>query len=83
MRWVEAAATAESARDLFARLGARPASVAKHVGRTESEVARELLLEALTRAERDQFYDRVAHEMTPAIRQRMIQIAEALERING
>jgi predicted DNA-binding protein len=58
-------------------------AVAKEVGRTESEVARELLLEALARSERDRLYQRIAEEMTPAIRRRMIEIAEALERING
>jgi predicted DNA-binding protein len=58
-------------------------AVAKRIGRTETEVARELFLEGLNRAERDQFYDRVANEMTPEIRKRMIQIAEALENING
>jgi hypothetical protein len=46
-------------------------------------VARELFLDGLTRAERAQFYDRVAAEMAPAIRERMIEIAEALEKING
>jgi hypothetical protein len=40
------------------------------------EGARELFLEGLTRAERDQFYERVSSEMTPSIRQRMIQVAE-------
>jgi hypothetical protein len=58
-------------------------AVAKRLGRTESAVARELFLEGLGRAERAQFYEKVAGEMTPAIRQRMIQIAEALERMNG
>lgn len=58
-------------------------AVAKRIGRTESEVARELFLDGLGRAERDQFYEKVASEMTPEIRGRMIEIAEALERING
>lgn len=58
-------------------------AVAKRLGRTETELARELFLDGLTRAERSSFYDRVAAEMTPAIRKRMIEIAEALERING
>lgn len=58
-------------------------AVAKRLGRTETEVARELFLEALGRAERAAFYERVAGEMTPAIRERMIEIAEALEGING
>jgi hypothetical protein len=46
-------------------------------------VARELLLEALARSERDRLYQRIAEEMTPAIRRRMIEIAEALEGLNG
>jgi predicted DNA-binding protein len=58
-------------------------AVAKRLGRTETEVARELLLDGLQRAERKQFYQRVAAEMTPEIRARMVQVAEALERING
>lgn len=58
-------------------------AVAKRLGRTETEVARELFLDGLVRAERDQFYQRVASEMTPEIRERMLHVAEALERING
>jgi len=58
-------------------------AVAKRLGRTETEVARELFLDGLGRAERAAFYERVADEMTPAIRERMIEIAEALEGING
>ena len=58
-------------------------AVAKRIGKTESEVARELFLDALGRAERSDFYERVASEMTPEIRERMIEVAEALERING
>jgi predicted DNA-binding protein len=58
-------------------------AVAKRLGRTETEVARELFLHGLGMAERAEFYERVAAEMTPGIRQRMIKIAEALERING
>lgn len=58
-------------------------AVAKRLGRTETEVARELLLRGLGMAERAELYERVSAEMSPAIRQRMIEIAEALERING
>lgn len=57
--------------------------IAKRLGRTETEVARELFLDGLNRAERAQFYDRVASEMTPKIRDRMVAIAEAMERMNG
>jgi hypothetical protein len=57
--------------------------VAKRLKSTESEVARELLLDGLRRAERDQLLQRVAEEMTADIRQRMIEVAEALEDTNG
>jgi predicted DNA-binding protein len=58
-------------------------AVAKRLGRTETEVARELFLRGLGMVERAEFYERVAAEMTPEIRERMIELAEALERING
>ncbi|MBI3201927.1 MAG: hypothetical protein HYZ29_10320 [Myxococcales bacterium] len=58
-------------------------AVAKRLGQTETEVARELFLRGLDAAERAAFYDRVSAEMTPAIRKRMVEIATALERING
>lgn len=58
-------------------------AVAKRLGRTETEVARELFLRGLGMAERAEFYERVSAEMTPEIRARMIKIAEALERVNG
>ena len=58
-------------------------TLATRLGKTETEVARELFLDGLVRVERSQLYERVASEMTPAIRQRMVEIAEALERIHG
>ena len=58
-------------------------AVAKRLKRTESEVARELFLEGLRQAERAAFYQRVSDEMTPELRQRMIQVAEAFERLDG
>jgi predicted DNA-binding protein len=57
--------------------------VAKRLGRTETEVARELFLDGLARAEREQFYHRAASEVTLQVRERIVQIAEAMERING
>jgi hypothetical protein len=57
-------------------------AVAKRLGRTESEVARELLSQALDRAEKDEFYERVARTMTPKMRQRMIEIAASLDDLN-
>ncbi len=57
--------------------------VAKRLKRTESEVARELFLAGLRHAERGAFYDRVADEMTPELRARMVEIAEAFEHLDG
>lgn len=58
-------------------------AVAKRLKTTESEVARELLLDGLRRAEREQLLERIANEMTPEIRARMIAVAEALEDPGG
>jgi hypothetical protein len=58
-------------------------AVAKSLSKTESELARELLLDALDRAERERFYRQVADEMTPALRERMLRVAELLERLDG
>ncbi len=58
-------------------------AIAKKLDKTESELARELLLDALDRAEREQFYRRVADETTPALRERMLFVAEALEKLDG
>lgn len=57
-------------------------AVARRLGRTESEVARELLAQALDRAEREDFYDKVARSMTPAMRKRMVEVVTALDRID-
>lgn len=57
-------------------------AVAKRLGRTESEVARELLSQALARAEREEFYERVARTTTPAMRQRMIELVTAFDRLD-
>ena len=58
-------------------------AVAKRLKRTESEVARELFLAGLQQAERDAFYRRVGEEMTPEVRRRMLEIAEAFEKLDG
>ena len=57
--------------------------VAKRARRTEAEVARRLLVEALEREEREEFYRRVAETMTPAIRARKLEILAAFERLGG
>lgn len=53
--------------------------VAKRLKKTESEVARDLLHEALQRRERDEFYARVSTQMTPRLRTRLLEIARAFE----
>jgi hypothetical protein len=58
-------------------------AIAKRLKKTESEVARDLLVQALERAERDEFYRQVGDAMTPAVRRRMLEIAEALEKADG
>lgn len=57
-------------------------AVAKRLKKTESEVARDLLAEALRRREKDEFYRRVSEQMTPAFRARLLEIAEAFERVD-
>lgn len=53
--------------------------LAARAGRTESEVARALLVDALERSRRDEFYRRVAEAQTPAIRARDLEILRAFE----
>jgi hypothetical protein len=50
---------------------------------TEAEAARRLLIAAIQRSERDEFYRRVGESQTPASRQRQIEILEAFERLDG
>ncbi len=58
-------------------------AVAKRRRQSESEVARSLLVDALDRAERDEFYRRAAEAQTPAARAREIAICRAFERLRG
>ena len=58
-------------------------SAARRAGRTEAQVARTLLIQALDRQEREDFYRRVAETMTPAIRARQLEILAAFERFGG
>ncbi len=58
-------------------------SVARRTGRTESETARELLLHALDRAERDEFYRRVGEAYTLELRERDVQMITAYEKLGG
>jgi hypothetical protein len=52
-------------------------------GRTESEVARTLLIDALERARRDAFYRRVAEHQTPAMRTRELELLRAFDSLDG
>ena len=51
-------------------------------GRTESEVARELLIGALEGARREWFYRQLAEAYTPEMRARDMQILRAFERLD-
>jgi hypothetical protein len=55
-------------------------AVAKRLKKTESEVARDLLVEGLRRREKEEFYRRVSEQMTPELRARLLEIAAAFER---
>lgn len=56
---------------------------AKRMGRTESEVARMLVLDGLERLSRDEFYEKVAAAQTPELVKRELEILAALERLDG
>src|SRR5687767_1682011 len=58
-------------------------AIAKRLDRSEAETARDLLIHALELAERNDFYERVASAMTPEMRERMLEIHEALEDYGG
>jgi hypothetical protein len=57
--------------------------MASRAGRTEAEVARALLTDALERTRRDEFYRRVAEAHTPELRARDLRILRAFERLGG
>jgi hypothetical protein len=58
-------------------------AVAKRLKKTESEVARDLLVEGLIRREKEAFYERVSQQMTPELRARLLEIARTFERLDG
>jgi hypothetical protein len=66
----------EDARKTLQRL-------ARSSKRREAELARELLLRAIRQAEKEEFIKRLEATMTPAARQRHLELAEALERLRG
>src|SRR2546425_6376611 len=55
--------------------------VARRTGRTESETARALLLQALDRAEREEFYRKCAEADTLELRERTIAMITAFEKL--
>ena len=57
--------------------------LAHRTGRTESETARALLLEALDRLDAEEFYAKVAEAQTSEIRARQIAMLEAYEKLRG
>ena len=57
-------------------------ALAARQGRTESEVARELLIGALEGERREWFYRQVADSYTPAMRKRDLEIMRAFERLD-
>ncbi len=52
-------------------------------GRKEGELARELLLDALDRAQREEFFRRVAQAQSPELRARLLEITNAMEQSRG
>jgi len=57
--------------------------MANRSSRTEAEVARALLVDALERARREEFYRRVAEAQTDVIRARDLEILRAFEGLGG
>lgn len=57
--------------------------LAKAAGRPEAAYARDLLLDALERAETTEFRRRLAASRTPERRKRDLEIVAALERLRG
>ena len=55
---------------------------AKH-DRKEAEYARELLVQAVEQAEREEFFVAMEEGMTPAARRRLRAVSKALERLGG
>jgi hypothetical protein len=58
-------------------------AMAARAGRTEAEIARTLLLDALDRARREEFYRRVAEAQSPELHARDLQLLRAFERLDG
>ncbi len=58
-------------------------AIARNSKKTESELARELLVAAVEKAEAEAFFEKVAESQTPAVRQRELEILAALETLHG
>ena len=57
--------------------------IAKRRHLKEAEAARELLVEAVERDERDEFYRQFEEAQTPELRERLLAITHALEKLGG
>lgn len=57
-------------------------AVAKRLKKTEAEVARDLLLDAIARMEREEFYREADDAMTPVVRDRLLQLYAAFEKLD-
>ena len=62
---------------------ARLRRIAQAASRTESEVARDLLLSGIAQSERDTFYLEVSRGLTARQRQRQIEMLDAFESLDG
>ena len=62
---------------------ARLRRIAQAASRTESEVARDLLLYGIAQSERDTFYLEVSRNLTDRQRQRQIEMLDAFESLDG
>jgi hypothetical protein len=67
-----------------------PAEIKERLGRIadrrhlkEAEAARELLVEAVERDEREEFYRQMAAAQTPELRERLRAITHAMEKLGG
>ena len=58
-------------------------ALAERQGRTESEMARTLLMTALEASWREEFYQQVAAAYTDECRKRDLEVARAFEKLDG
>jgi hypothetical protein len=67
-----------------------PAEIRQKIGKIakrrqlkEAEVARELLIEAVERDEREEFYRQMDEAQSPELRVRLLAITHAMEKLGG